>query len=323
MILVTGGAGFIGSAIVKELNNQGREDILIVDCLDESSKWKNLRSLKYENYINADELFTEEKEALLTKITEIFHLGACSTTTEKDMDYLFKNNIHFSQKLSELATRQDLPFYYASSAATYGEGEQGYKDDHASVDSLRPLNPYGYSKQYFDQWILSQKKQPKVWMGFKFFNVFGPNEYHKGGQRSVVHQAFGQIQKTNEVKLFKSYIDKYEDGGQLRDFVYVNDCVAAIMQLRAKKAGNGLYNLGTGKARSFKDLVTAVFKSLDKPVKINYIEMPADLQDQYQYYTQAEIDKLKTALPEFTFKDLENSIDDYVKNYLLKSDPYL
>ena len=219
--------------------------------------------------------------------------------------------------------QQDLPFYYASSAATYGLGDQGYSDEHDVVDSLRPLNPYGYSKKYFDQWILSLKKQPKTWMGFKFFNVFGPNEYHKEGQRSVVHQAFEQIQEFGEVKLFKSYNQKFSDGGQLRDFVYVLDCVRAMMNLREKKASSGLYNLGTGIARSFSDLAKAVFESLGKPVKINYIEMPEQLRDQYQYYTQAEVKKIKYELPNFTFNDLETSVNDYVKNYLLKPDPYL
>jgi ADP-L-glycero-D-manno-heptose 6-epimerase len=323
MILVTGGAGFIGSVIVKELNNQGREDILIVDCLDETSKWQNLRSLKYENYLHAAELFNDERGDLLDQVTEIFHLGACSTTTEKDMDFLFRNNIHFSQLLCELAVKKEIPFYYASSAATYGQGDQGYSDSHDCVDSLRPLNPYGYSKQFFDQWMLSRTELPPLWYGFKFFNVFGPNEYHKGGQKSVVHTAFCQIEEVGSVKLFKSYRDDYKDGEQLRDFVYVLDCVEAIMKLRKVKAESGLYNLGTGKARSFLDLAKAVFNAMDRPEEIKFIDMPNGLDEQYQYFTQAETDKLKNALPDFHFKDLEESVAHYIQEFLLTPDPYM
>ena len=322
MILITGGAGFIGSVLAKSLNNIGREDLIICDILDESSKWKNLKNIKFENYINGHELFESEWCDHLNKVTEIHHLGACSTTTERNMDYLFKNNVHYSQKLFELATQKDLPIYYASSAATYGAGEQGYNDDHTCVDSLRPLNPYGYSKQVFDQWVLSRNKTPSTWMGFKFFNVFGPNEYHKGGQRSVVHQAFEQIRDHGEVKLFKSYHADYSDGGQLRDFVYVVDCVKAMLELRDRNAESGIYNLGTGKARSFADLATAAFKAMNKPVNIKYIDMPEELKNQYQYFTEANTEKLTSQLSDFKFQDLESSIADYIKEFLLRPDPY-
>lgn len=323
MILITGAAGFIGSVLASSINLHGRSDLILVDRLDETSKWMNLRSLHYADYISADELFTEGFHKL-DKVEFIFHLGACSSTTEKNMDFLMKNNVEFSKKLFELAVDREIPFIYASSAATYGLGESGYSDDHGSIPKLRPLNPYGYSKQVFDQWVLTQERKPRHWFGLKFFNVFGPQEYHKGEMRSLVHKAFEQIQATGRVKLFKSHKEEYRDGEQLRDFVYVKDVVRVMIDMMNPSSQNfsGIYNLGTGKARSFLDLVRATFLAMEHAEAIDYIDMPVELRDQYQYFTQAEMGKLREFLPAFEFMSLEDAVSDYVKEHLLKT-PYL
>lgn len=317
MILVTGGAGFIGSVLVKELNLHGREDIIIVDRLRDTAKWKNLVGLKYQDYIHADELFSLIDD-VSQSISFIFHIGACSATTQMDMDYLMKNNVEYSKALFELAADKNIPIVYASSAATYGEGELGYSDDHAKVKNLRPLNPYGYSKQLFDEWVLKQTKLPKQWFGLKYFNVYGPNEYHKDDMRSLVHKAHGQILDTGKVKLFKSHKEGYEDGKQLRDFIYVKDIARAMLEMMNPSSANfsGIYNLGTGKARSFLDLMKATFKAMGKEESIEFIDMPMSIRNQYQYYTQAEMSKFKEFLPNFKFTDLEDGVEDYVKNYL-------
>jgi ADP-L-glycero-D-manno-heptose 6-epimerase len=242
------------------------------------------------------------------------------------MDFLYKNNTEYSNRLLTLAAEKNIPIVYASSAATYGAGEQGYFDDHAGMSSLKPLNKYGYSKQLTDEWILKQKKKPKVWFGVKFFNVFGPHEYHKGKMSSVVYQSFNQIKDVGEVKLFKSHRQDYKDGEQLRDFVYVKDVVKAMVELIAagvkKPAISGIYNLGTGEARSFHDLVKATFKAMEKKPKITFIDMPGELRNQYQYYTQAEMAKFKRALPKFKFMKLEDAVSDYVTKHLMK-EPYM
>lgn len=324
MILVTGGAGFIGSVLVKELNNKGYTDILIVDRLETDEKWKNLRKLKYTDYIHADILFEDEEDIFWKELDCIYHMGACSSTTERDVDYLWANNVLYSRELFYKARELDIPFVYASSAATYGDGEQGYSDSHDSIESLIPLNPYGYSKQVFDQWALNQERKPNFWYGLKFFNVFGPNEYHKGEMRSLVHKGFGQIQEKGQVKLFKSHRPDYKDGEQLRDFVYVKDVVKAAIALGESKQAelSGIYNMGTGKCRSFLDLIKATFKSMDKPENIEFIDMPESIRNQYQYYTQAEMDKFLKAIPGFEFSSLEDAVEDYVKNHLLKEDPF-
>jgi ADP-L-glycero-D-manno-heptose 6-epimerase len=243
------------------------------------------------------------------------------------MDFLYKNNTLFTNNLLTLAQQKNIPIVYASSAATYGAGEQGYSDDHKGVTKLRPLNKYGYSKQLSDEWILSQTKKPKVWFGVKFFNVFGPNEYHKGKMSSVVYQSYNQIKGDGEVKLFKSHRPDYKDGEQLRDFVYVKDVVRAMVELIAagkkKPALSGIYNLGTGEARSFHDLVKATYAAMDKDSKIKFIDMPVELRNQYQYYTQAEMAKLKKALPKFKFMKLEDAVSDYVRNHLARPEQYL
>ncbi len=324
MIIVTGGAGFIGSALVKELNDSGERDIIIVDRMGDAHKWKNIRGLKYDSFVHADE-FLKTNLLKSTALSAIYHMGACSSTTETDVDYLMKNNVEYSKALFEAAAIYEKPIVYASSAATYGAGEQGYDDNQEKIASLRPLNPYGYSKQLFDEWVLRQKRLPTKWFGVKFFNVYGPNEYHKGSMSSVVYHAYNQINETKKMKLFKSYHPDFKDGEQKRDFVYVKDIVSAMIALmnKADKNASGIYNLGSGMARTFNDLVEATFQAMDKPTKIEYIEMPEHLKSQYQYYTQANMDKLKKALPDFTFSSLEEGVTDYVKNHLMQENQYL
>lgn len=324
MILVTGGAGFIGSVLAKQLNVLGHTDLVIVDKLEDSLKWKNLRGIKYIDYIHADELFGGEYDDLIAETDLIFHMGASSSTTEKNMDFLMKNNVAYTQALFRFAAAKNIPLIYASSAATYGDGEFGYCDDHEKVAELMPLNPYGYSKQLVDEWVLKEETKPDHWFGLKFFNVFGPNEYHKEEMRSLVHKSFEQIKKTGSVKLFKSYKPEYLDGEQLRDFIYVMDVVRIMIELADpdKAADSGIYNVGTGKARSFLDLTKATFKAMEIPSHIEFIEMPEELRGQYQYFTQADTTKLLKALPGFKFSSLEDSIQDYVRNYLMKNNPH-
>ena len=322
MILVTGAAGFIGSVIVKHLNDLGHEDIILCDHFESGDKWKNLRDLKFDSFVQVEDLFQHELWKKAASLSAIYHMGACSDTTELNMDFLYKNNTEFTNKLLALAAQKNIPIVYASSAATYGAGEQGYSDDHSGISKLKPLNKYGYSKQLSDEWILKQKKKPKVWFGVKFFNVFGPNEYHKGKMSSVVFQSFNQISDVGEVKLFKSHRPDYKHGEQLRDFVYVKDVVRAMVDLidagKKNPSLSGIYNLGTGKARSFHDLVKATFKAMGKKPKIVFIDMPQELRNQYQYYTEAKMDKLKKALPKFKFMSLEDAVFDYVKTHLKK-----
>ncbi len=321
MILVTGGAGFIGSVLVAELNRLGETDIVIVDRLEKSVKWKNLRDLKYREYIHADELFSGDYDDLIAETDIIYHMGACSATTELDMDYLMKNNVQYSKALFQFAATKNVPMIYASSAATYGAGEFGYDDNEEELPKLRPLNPYGYSKQLFDEWVLRETTaKPDHWFGLKFFNVYGPNEYHKEEMRSLVHKAYGQILETGKVKLFKSHKDGFKDGEQLRDFIYVKDVVRVMIEFSYtdKAQFSGIYNLGTGKARSFKDLVLATFKAMGKNPEIEFIDMPMSIRNQYQYFTEANTEKLLSALPGFKFSDLEAAVHDYVTNYLVK-----
>lgn len=322
MILVTGAAGFIGSVLVKELNLKGRDDLILVDRLGTDEKWKNFRGKSFIEYIHADELFTGAWDEVLAGVTAIYHLGACSSTTERDVDFLMENNVNYSKALFDLATENDLPIIYASSAATYGGIEEGFDDDHDKIVNLRPLNAYGYSKQLFDEWVLKLEKKPSIWYGIKFFNVFGPNEYHKEEMRSLVHKAYGQIKENGHVKLFKSHRPDYENGKQLRDFVYVKDCVEVLIQMMEKKTGSGIYNLGTGKANSFLDLVDFTFQAMSVTTKIDYIDMPESIRDQYQYFTKANIKKLNELLPEFKFRSLKDSVTDYVTNHLMKEDQF-
>ncbi len=327
MIIITGAAGFIGSVLVHHFNELGERDLLLVDELGTENKWLNLREAEFSDIIQPHELWDHAAWAKPNLIKGVFHMGAISATTETDMDKLYDYNTLYTNMLFEVCTQKKVPLVYASSAATYGDGEQGYKDEHKLVDGLRPLNKYGWSKQLSDKWVLRQKKTPPCWFGVKFFNVFGPNEYHKGSMSSVVYHGFNQIRASGEVRLFKSHRKGYADGGQKRDFVYVKDVCRAMVELMAagkkKPSLSGLYNLGTGEARTFADLATATFKAMGKKPNIQYIDMPENLRAQYQYFTEADMGKLKKALPKFKFMKLEEAVADYVKGHLLKPHPYV
>lgn len=316
MIIVTGGAGFIGSALVWKLNKLGIEDIIIVDHLGESEKWKNLVGLKYVDIFHKDEFMDLLLEGSLNfKIDTIFHLGACSSTTEKDADYLLYNNFKYTKTLAEFSLEKDIKFIYASSAATYGNGENGYDDDESKLNMLKPLNMYGYSKHLFDLWSQKMKIADKI-VGLKYFNVFGPNEYHKGEMRSLIHKAFGQIKENGKVKLFKSYNQNYADGKQMRDFIYVKDAVDMTLHFYENKEKNGLFNVGTGKARTWIDLVNSIFTAINFKPNIEFIDMPEELKGKYQYFTEAKIDKIRNAGYQKEITSLEDSVNDYVKVYL-------
>ena len=323
MIVVTGGAGFIGSAFVWKLNQEGIEDIAIVDRLGTKDKWNNLVNRRFAEFIHKDDFLRLVCENIVPfDVTAIIHMGACSSTTERDADYLWQNNYAYTRSLAQWALQNGIRFIYASSAATYGDASQGFSDDHDKIAALRPINMYGYSKQVFDLWALKNSLEEKI-AGIKFFNVFGPNEYHKEDMTSVIFKAFHQINQTGKVKLFKSYKPEYSDGGQLRDFVYVKDCVNAMWWLLKHPAANGIFNLGTGKARSWNDLIGAVFASLGKKPNIEYIEMPEGLRNQYQYFTEAKMDKFQAAGCAVAFASLEDSVRDYVVNYLQNTDTHL
>jgi ADP-L-glycero-D-manno-heptose 6-epimerase len=323
MIVITGGAGFIGSAFVWKLNNDGIEDIVIVDSLGETDKWKNLVNLRWAEYVHKDDflrMILDDKAPF--EIQAIIHMGACSSTTERDADYLMENNYRYSVHLAAWALSHEVRFIYASSAATYGDGSKGFSDDYARVTELRPINMYGYSKQIFDLWILKHRLESRV-AGIKFFNVFGPNEYHKGDMRSVVHKAYQQILETGRVRLFKSHRPDYTDGGQKRDFVYIKDCVGVMMWLLEHPSVNGIFNLGTGEARTWNDLIGAVFAAMGRPPEIEYIDMPLSIRAQYQYFTEADMKKLRSAGWRAAFGSLEETVRDYVVHHLQLADPYL
>lgn len=318
MIVVTGGAGFIGSALIAALNGAKIFDILVVDEFGTSSRWKNLLGKRYLDFLHKDDFLQKViEEKLPREIEAIVHMGACSSTTERDSDYLYRNNFLYTKLLAEYAAQNDIRFIYASSAATYGDGAKGYSDSHDSLHELSPLNPYGFSKYLFDLWANENDYLDKV-CGLKFFNVFGPNEYFKGEMRSMVMQSFEQVTATGSVRLFKSHRDDYKDGEQKRDFIYVKDCCDVILWLLNKSSANGIFNLGSGKARSWNDLTKAVFSSLKKEPKIEYVDMPDDLKGQYQYFTEAPINKLKEAGYKNAFCSLEDGVKDYVENYLSK-----
>ena len=316
-VIVTGGAGFIGSCIVRTLNDMGIEDITIVDHICETDKWMNMRNKKYTEYINRDE-FLEKLPEYAGKVTHIIHMGACSATTERDFDFLYKNNYEYTKTLWKFCTENQISFIYASSAATYGDGKEGF-DDKEDIKRLRPLNGYGYSKQLFDLWAEKQTIAPKQHVGFKFFNVYGPNEYFKGSMASVIFHSFNKINETGEMGLFKSYKEGYEDGGQLRDFVYVKDICKVVKFMIEHEQVSGLFNLGTGQARSFYDLAASTFKAMGLEPNIKYIEMPESLRAKYKYYTQANMEKLRSVGYADDFYSLEDGAKDYVQNYLMKN----
>jgi ADP-L-glycero-D-manno-heptose 6-epimerase len=318
MIVVTGGAGFIGSALIAELNRRQISDILIVDELGSDQKWKNLQSLSFADYIEKDdflEMVIEEK--LDIPVDVVFHLGACSDTTETNASYLVKNNYEYGKLLAQWATDADIRFIYASSAATYGDGSAGFSDDEEKMGILKPLNMYGYSKHMFDMWARRAGLLKKI-IGLKYFNVFGPNEYHKGNMMSFVVKAFEQIKATGKVRLFKSYEPEYADGEQVRDFLYVKDAVNMTLFFFDNPYINGIFNIGTGETRTWKDLVVAVFVAMGRKPDIEYIEIPAAIRNQYQYFTQADLSKLHRAGYNKLITPLEEAIRDYIQNYLEK-----
>lgn len=326
LILVTGGAGFIGSNIVAALSERG-EKIIVCDWLEQGDKWKNIAKSTIADFIDPDNL-----ESWLHKndsrLRAIIHMGAISATTETDGDLILKRNFRPTKMLWRFATDNKIPFIYASSAATYGDGAAGFDDDmsETALAKLQPLNLYGWSKHAFDKFVAREISRgamtPPQWAGLKFFNVYGPNEYHKGSMKSVIAQSYPRVAAGEAVTLFKSHNPDYEDGGQLRDFVYVKDCVDVVLWLLDNGSASGLFNLGTGKARSFKDLAAAVFAAANKPEKINYVDTPEQIRDKYQYFTEANMQKLRAAGFGGNFRSLEDGISDYVTNYLAKDDPY-
>jgi ADP-L-glycero-D-manno-heptose 6-epimerase len=325
VIIVTGGAGFIGSALIWRLNEMGRSDILVVDNFGVGQKWQNLAKRKFQYMVNKEQLH-EYLPKWKGQIEAVFHLGACSTTTENDGDYLLRNNFQYSAQLWEYCTVHKIPFIYASSAATYGNGENGFDDRDDVLKPLRPINKYGFSKKIFDDFALSNKSRPNLWVGLKFFNVYGPQEYHKGSQASVVFHAFPQVRDRGALRLFKSYRPEYRDGEQMRDFIYVKDVVDVMTHIYKNQHAirSGVYNLGTGQARTWLDLGHAVFAALGKQPKIEFIEMPDNLRGQYQYFTEAKMERMREAL-NYTarFHSLEEGVKDYVAGYLNRDDQYL
>lgn len=312
-VIVTGGAGFIGSCLLRMLNDMGIQDIIIVDNINTTEKWMNIRNKKYIKYYHKSEFLVELPR--LQNVTHIIHMGACSDTTEVNFDYLYKNNYEYSQVLWNYAVDKQISFLYASSASTYGAGENGF-DDKQDIHKLLPLNRYGYSKQLFDEWAEKQVNRPIQQVGMKFFNVYGPNEYAKGTMASMIYHGFKQIKETGTINLFKSYKTDFENGGQLRDFVYIKDICRVIQYFMEHPQVNGLFNLGTGHAESFQVLAESVFEALNIKPNIHYIEMPIELRNKYQYYTLAEIQKLRENGFDKPFVSLHDGVADYVQNYL-------
>ncbi len=317
-IIVTGAAGFIGSCLVGFLNENGFENLILVDEFDDEEKELNLLHKKYSVRIERENFFEwigKEKPT----VDFVFHLGARTDTTEFNYAIHQHLNVDYSKKIWNYCTINNIPLVYASSAATYGDGQFGYNDDHEVVETLMPMNPYGISKNEFDKWVLHQEDHPPFWAGLKFFNVYGPNEYHKNRMASVIFHSYNQIRSNGLVKLFRSHKKEFKDGEQLRDFIYVKDIVKVCFWMMEHKTTSSIYNLGTGKARSFTDLVNASFEALDIPPKIKFIDMPEDIRDKYQYFTEANMEKLKRAGYKQAFYSLEEGVSDYVKNYLSKN----
>src|SRR5271154_4177503 len=315
-VLVTGGAGFIGSALVWALNRRGCDNIVVCDILGTNEKWRNLTPLRFTDYVEAADLLPRLQSGALGKFDLVLHMGACSATTEKDATYLTKNNYEFTKDLAIWSLANKTRFVYASSAATYGDGSAGMDDDESKLDTLRPLNMYGYSKHLFDLHAKRAGFLNKI-VGLKYFNIFGPNEDHKGDMRSLVHKSFAQVQNENLIRLFKSYRKDFRDGEQKRDFLYVKDAVAMTLHLAATKKANGLFNIGSGHARTWIDLSNAVFTALKKKPVIKFIEMPETIRDKYQYFTQADIGKLRSKGYKDPVTALNDSVADYVQNYMV------
>jgi ADP-L-glycero-D-manno-heptose 6-epimerase len=322
-MVVTGAAGFIGRNVVAELNARGETELILVDDLGKDEKWKNLVGLQYEDIVSPEEFLGLIEEGAFADARSVIHLGACSATTEKDADFLLRNNYQYTRVLCNWCQANEVRFVYASSAATYGDGAQGYDDDDAVTPTLKPLNMYGYSKHMFDLWALKhglfEQGDSSNIVGLKYFNVFGPHEDHKGDMRSVVSKSYEQIRNAGRVELFRSYRPEYKDGEQMRDFLYVKDAVDVTLHFAMQEPGapGGLFNCGTGVSRMWIDLATAVFRAMGLPPKIDFIEMPASLQGKYQYYTQANPAKLRAAGYEGAFTSLEEGVREYVQGYYL------
>ncbi len=321
MIVVTGAAGFIASVLVGALNDEGESDLLLVDKFEREDKMKNLANKDYLQLMDRD-LFISWFSENAKEVEFVFHLGARTDTTEFDKSIFDKLNLNYSKSIWTICTENNIPLVYASSAATYGDGSLGYNDSHSIVEQLKPLNPYGESKNNFDKWVLKQDKTPPSWYGLKFFNVYGPNEFHKGRMASVIFHSYNQIKKTGGMKLFRSHRPDFKDGEQLRDFVYVKDVVEVMLFFFEFDAESGLYNLGTGKARSFLDLTKATFKAMGIKENISFIDTPEDIRDKYQYFTEANMQKLLDQGYAVPFYDLEAGVEDYVKQFLMKEDYY-
>ena len=315
MIVVTGAVGFIGSVLVGRLNQAGFNNLILVDDFSHTEKEMNLKTKRFVKKINRDDFF-QWFDKNPSDVEMVLHIGARTDTTEFDKDVFDILNLNYSKQMWLRCVEYQIPLIYASSAATYGMGEFGYDDNHSIVEKLKPLNPYGESKNDLDKWVLKQEKQPPFWAGLKFFNVYGPNEFHKGRMASVIFHAFHQISETGKVRLFRSHNPEFKDGEQLRDFVYVKDVVDVILFLMENKPESGLYNLGTGKARTFVDLANATFAALDLKPVIEFIDTPEDIRDKYQYFTEANMSKLINVGYDKPFTSLEDGVGDYVGNYL-------
>lgn len=321
MIIVTGAAGFIGSCLVKKLNQENFNAIVAVDDFSNPSKEPNLQGARIQTKVNRDQFF-EWLDQHYETVEFLFHIGARTDTTEFDRTIFDRLNFSYTQKVWNKCVEYQIPLVYASTAATYGLGELGYEDDETLIPKLKPLNPYGQSKQDFDVWALRQQQKPFFWAGLKFFNVYGPNEYHKGRMASVILHAFQQIKNTGQVKLFRSHHPDFRDGEQKRDFVYVSDLIDVCYFLMHQRKNSGIYNLGSGQARTFLDLADAVFNSMDLARKVEFIDTPIDIRDKYQYFTEAAMGKLKSIGYSQPFTSLEEGVDDYVRNYLIPGKYY-
>ena len=316
MIVVTGAAGFIGSCLVRRLNDAGLNDLILVDDFTDKAKSANLEGKNFIKQIQRDD-FIRWLTNNVGLVKFIYHIGARTDTTEFDVSIFNRLNLDYTKSLLKYCTDHKVPLVYASSAATYGSGELGYDDDESLIPELKPLNPYGASKNDFDKWALKQTTHPPLWVGLKFFNVYGPNEYHKKRMASVIFHAFNQVNQTGKVKLFRSHRPDYKDGWQLRDFVYVKDVIEVCLFFNNKENVSGIYNLGSGTARSFYDLAAATFKAMKKDLNIEYIDIPADIRDKYQYFTEAKMRKLQAVGYSNSFFTLENGVFDYVSNFLI------
>lgn len=315
MIIITGAAGFIGSCLVRKLNDEGYYDLILVDDFSKSAKEKNLEGKRFTAKVERSN-FIEWLMQNHRMVQFVFHLGARTDTTEFDYEIFEKLNVQYSKDVWKACVEFGLPLVYASSAATYGNGEYGYADDESNISQLKPLNPYGESKNEFDKWILAEERKPYFWCGLKFFNVYGPNEYHKARMASVILHAYNQVTATGKMKLFRSHHPDYKDGEQLRDFVYVKDVVNVCYWLMHHRKNSGIYNLGSGHARTFLDLTRNVFLALESKEDIEFVDTPADIRDKYQYFTEAKMDKLKHAGYSSPFHSLEEGVADYVRNFL-------